>query len=230
MNRWWLLLTLLAAGAIGAGAYQSLSKSLPVRAAEVSRGPVREFVDERGKTRLPETHLIKMPFAGRVETIAWEVGQTVTAGQVVARISKRDLDEELAEAQAAVERLQASLAENADTSVEESTREQAELFVESMVSTVAAAEAQKVAGKSRLDYSEIFLGRTRKLAQSGAETQDDLDRAELNYVENQVGYREDVLNAEAIKSMQAATNLLPRIDLIASAFSTTSRYPTWFST
>ncbi|MBP90505.1 MAG: hypothetical protein CMJ64_27990 [Planctomycetaceae bacterium] len=211
MNRWLLLLILLVAVVFGVGVWQWLSKSLPVQVAEVSRGDIREFVDERGKTRLTETHLITMPFAGRIDAIDFEAGQAVTAGQVLARTSKRDLDEEIAEAKAAVERLQASLAENADTSVEASASEQAELFVESMVSTVAAAEAQKVASKSRLDYSEIFLGRTRNLAETGAETQDDLDRAELNYVESQIGYREDVLNAEAIKSMQAATNLLPRV-------------------
>jgi HlyD family secretion protein len=43
------------------------------------------------------------------------------------------------------------------------------------------------------------------------ETQDDLDKAELAYVESQIDYRTDVLTAEALKSMQAATNLLPRI-------------------
>jgi HlyD family secretion protein len=80
-----------------------------------------------------------------------------------------------------------------------------------MVSTVAAAEARKIAGKTRLDYREVFLGRTRKLAESGAETQDDLEKAELAYVESQIDYRTDVLTAEALKSLQAATNLLPRI-------------------
>ncbi|MBI2477839.1 MAG: HlyD family efflux transporter periplasmic adaptor subunit, partial [Planctomycetia bacterium] len=155
--------------------------------------------------------LITMPFAGRVESIGLIEGQTVSAGQVVARISATDIDEEVAEAKAAVDRLGASLAENDDATVEESTREQAELFAESMVSTVAAAEARQIAGKSRLDYSEIFLGRTRKLAETGAETQDDLDKAELAYVESQIDYRTDVLTVETLKSMQAATNLLPRI-------------------
>jgi HlyD family secretion protein len=211
MNRWLFigLLVVVAAGAVAA--YFSMSSGLPVQTAQVTRGPIREFVDERGKTRLPEDHLITMPFAGRVESIELIEGQTVTAGQVVARISATDIDEEVAEAKAAVDRLDASLAENDDATVEQSTREQAELFAESMVSTVAAAEARQVAGKSRLDYSEIFLGRTRKLAETGAETQDDLDKAELSYVESQIDYRTDVLTVEALKAMQAATNLLPRI-------------------
>lgn len=211
MNRSLLagLFVLIVAGV--AAAYFSMSSSLSVQTANVTRGPIREFVDERGKTRLPEDHLITMPFAGRVEAIGLIEGATVTAGQIVARISATDIDEEIAETKAAVDRLEASLVENDDATVEQSTREQAELFAESMISTVAAAEARKIAGKSRLDYNEIFLGRTRKLAETGVETQDDLDKAELAYVESQIDYRTDVLTAEALKSMQAATNLLPRI-------------------
>lgn len=211
MSRWLFVGLFVAAVAGAVAVYFSMSSGLPVQTAQVTRGSIREFVDERGKTRLPEEHLITMPFAGRVEAITLVEGTKVVAGQVVARISPTDIDEEVAEAQAAVDRLEASLVENDDATIEQSTREQAELFVESMVSTVAAAEARKIAGKTRLDYNEIFLGRTRKLAETGAETQDDLDKAELAYVESQIDYRTDVLTAEALKSMQAATNLLPRI-------------------
>ncbi|MEX0818532.1 MAG: efflux RND transporter periplasmic adaptor subunit [Pirellulaceae bacterium] len=211
MKRWLFVGLFLVAVAAAVVTYFSMSRGLAVQAAQVTRGPIREFVDERGKTRLPEEHLITMPFAGRVEAIGLIEGQAVTAGEVVARISATDIEEEVAEALAAVDRLEASLVENADATIEQSTREQAELFAESMVSTVAAAEARQIAGKSRLDYAETFLGRTRKLAQTGAETQDDLDRAELAYVESQIDYRTDVLTVEALKAIQTATNLLPRI-------------------
>ncbi len=211
MNRWLLvgiLVLLMAAVALG---YATMSTGLPVQTARVDRGAIREFVDERGKTRLPEEHLVTMPFAGRVEAIELLEGEKVAAGQIVARISTSDVEEEVAQATAAVERVAASLIENNDSTVESSTREQAELFVKSMISTVAAAEARKIAGKSRLDYAEGFLRRIRKLAESGAETQDELDKAELSVVESQINYRQDILTLEALKSMQAATNLLPRI-------------------
>ena len=42
---------------------------MPVEAAAVVRGPIREFVDERGKTRLPQTYNITMPFDGRISAI-----------------------------------------------------------------------------------------------------------------------------------------------------------------
>ncbi len=211
MNRWLLALLIIIAAAIGAVIYMSQTAGVGVQTEVVTRGTIREFIDERGKTRLPEVHLITMPFAGRVGAIALLEGESVSLGQTVARISTEDIETEVAEAKAAVERLAASLIENNDKTIEESTREQAELFVESMVSTVAAADARKIAGKSRLDYAETFLGRVRNVAESGAETQDELDKAELRYVESQIDYRQDVLNVEALKSMQAATNLLPRI-------------------
>jgi HlyD family secretion protein len=211
MNRWLLLVLLLVLVSAGVAASYSLRPALPVQTATVTHSTIREFVDERGKTRLPETHLITMPFGGRVEAIDLVEGKSVNAGDVVARVMRQDLDAEVAEARAAVERLQASIDENADVTVENSTKEQADLFAASMVSTVAAAEARKVAGKSRLDYSEKFLGRTRQLAETGAETQDDLDKAELTYIEDQISYRTDVLTAEALKLLQSASNLMPRI-------------------
>ena len=209
----WLFLSIVVLALIGAvlAAYLSFTARTPVQMAPVQRGEMREFVDERGKTRLPEEYRIAMPFAGRIEAIGLQAGDRVRVGDVVARLVARDLAEEVAEARAAVERLQASLAENADVTVEESAREQAHLFAESMVSTVAAAEARTLAAKTRLDYSETFLGRMRNVAAAGAETRDDLDRAELSYAERQADYRQDVLTAEALKSLQAATNLMPQI-------------------
>jgi HlyD family secretion protein len=202
-----VVLALLIVAAI---AY-SLTGGMPVQAARVERGEVREFIDERGKTRLPKEYLVTMPFPGRIEPIELVEGQPVNANQVVARIVPSDLENELAEAKAAVERLDASLAENADDSVEKRTREQAELFHASMQATVKAAEARLRAGLERLTYSESFLARIRKLVPTGAKTEDEEQRAELQHVEAAVDYQQDVLVAEATKSIEAATALLPKL-------------------
>ena len=57
----------------------------PVEAAIVRTGEIREFVDERGKTRLPETYLITMPYDARIEPIELAEGTPVKKGQVVAQ-------------------------------------------------------------------------------------------------------------------------------------------------
>ena len=78
-----LLIVALLAGA--ALAYSALDRGTPVEAAAVSLGPVREFVDEEGKTRLPNVHLVTMPYDGRIEAIDLVEGAAVKKDQVVAR-------------------------------------------------------------------------------------------------------------------------------------------------
>ena len=65
---------------VAAGGFSS---GIPVEVTEVSPGSIEGFVDERGKTRLPETYLITMPFAGRIEPISLIEGDEVRQGQVV---------------------------------------------------------------------------------------------------------------------------------------------------
>lgn len=208
--KWWLVLGIGAVVMLSA-AYGLWNSGAPVQAAAARRGAIREFVDESGKTRLPKTHLLTMPFPGRLEEIELHEGQPVSQGQVVAKLVSSDLENEVAEAVASVERLEASIAENEDSLIEQTSKQQALAFVESMRHTVAAAEERKTSGKARLDYAEKFLADVVRLAKSGARTRDEVDQAEVSYTERRVDYRQDVLVAEAIKAIQAATILLPTL-------------------
>ena len=95
------------------------------------RGPIREFIDEQAKTRLPQTYLITMPITGRIEAISPGRRRPGEAGEVVAQIVPRDLELAVDQAQAAVQRLDASIHENADVNVEETAYRQALQFVNS---------------------------------------------------------------------------------------------------
>lgn len=212
MVRWLLItLTVVVVALVAVAVWWSASRGVEVQATRVTRGAIREFIDERGKTRLPEPVLITMPFAGRIEAISLQEGEAVGQGDVVARIAPQDLAEEVAEALATVERLEAALVETADVSVETTAKRQADLYVESMKANVAASEAKLRADRSQLEYAETFLGRVQLLVPAGAETQDDLQRAELAQVEKEVAYRQSVLNLEAQKSLQSATLLMPQL-------------------
>ena len=125
------------------------SSATPVETAAVTHGPIREFVDERAKTRLPQTHLITMPFPGRIEAIGLAEGTPVEKGKVVATLVPRDLELAVQQAQAAVERLDASIKENGDVSVEETGYKQTIQFVESMKAAVQAAEARLRSGRAK---------------------------------------------------------------------------------
>ncbi|MGB6042991.1 MAG: HlyD family efflux transporter periplasmic adaptor subunit, partial [Pirellulales bacterium] len=92
--------------------YAQITDAVPVLTAQVQSGPIREFVDERGKTRLPRTYVISMPFTGRIEEIGLAEGSVVEANQVVARIVPSDLQLSVDAAEAAVQRLDAAIREN----------------------------------------------------------------------------------------------------------------------
>ncbi len=206
----WILIGLVAFAAalvyvLGGG----LSRGVAVEAAQAKVGRIREFVDEQAKTRLPETYLITMPITGRIEPITLVEGMPVKKNQVVAQIVPSDLELAVKETTAAVQRLEASIRENADTTVEETGYQQTLQFVKSMAASVQAAAERVVSGKAKLDFAAIDLGRVQRLASTGARTQDELDRANLHKVQSDVDYKQDQLVHAAVIAMAAATDLLP---------------------
>ena len=193
----------------------ALSSGVPVEVATAKRQLIREFVDERGITRLPRTYLITMPFNGRIEEITLQEGMAVKQGDendennYVARIVPRDVQLAVEQGDAAHKALEARIRENADNTVEETGYQQTVDFVKSMKATVDAAAARVQAGRARHAYAESNLGRVRSAAGSGAYTKDDLERATLSELEARVDYQQDTLVHDAMVAMQAATNLMP---------------------
>jgi HlyD family secretion protein len=121
----------------------------------------------------------------------------------------KDLALQVQVATAAVERLKASIKENDDVTVESTSLQQALNFVTSMNRTVDAATERVKSGLARLGYAEKSLTRIRRLHETNAASQDDLDRATVQQVEATVDYRQDVLIQRAMEAAQAATTLMP---------------------
>ncbi len=188
---------------------RKFSSGVEVETALARIGPIHEFVDERGKTRLPETYLVTMPAAGRIEAITLNEGERVEKDELVAQIVPRDLKLAVEQADAAVERLKASIRENADNNVEETAYSQMVQFVWSMNQTVLAAAARVAAGRAKFDYAERDLKRTQKLADSAARTQDELEKTIVRKVQAGVDYQQDMLVHTAMIALQAATDLMP---------------------
>lgn len=205
----WGFVAVVILGVIAVAFY--LNSGAAVQTAVVKTESIREFVDLQAKTRLPRTYVISMPYAARLDELKVEEGDTVTHGEVVCQVVQNDLENEVNEVQAVVDRLAKSIAESQDVSVESSAYQQAISFVESMGKTVEAADAQKASGKASLDYAQAYLDRLKKLTSTGATTQNDLDQGEMQFIESQSGYRQDNLIAEAIRAIEAATKLLPQM-------------------
>jgi HlyD family secretion protein len=206
----WVIFAIIGAAvaAVGFG-YVQFTGGVPVQSASVRVGAIRELVDEQAKTRLPKVHLITMPFTGRIESIELAEGTAVKKGQTVARIVPRDMKLVWNQAKSAVERLDASIRENDDVSVESTSLKQAVNFVLSMDSTVAAARERVRAGSAKLDYAKSHLDRTLKLRPSNAKTLDDEEQARLGKVQSEIDYQQDKLVLSAVEAMQAATALMP---------------------
>ena len=208
--RTWMIVLLLFVAVVGIGALAALSGGgTPVETAVAKKDAIREFVDERGKTRLPQTHLITMPYDGRIEAIRFTEGTPVKKNQVVARVVPRDIELAWQASDQAVQRLEESLKENDDVTVEKTGLKQSLNYVDSMNRTVEAASTRVEAGKARLDFAERNLARIEDLYGKKARSQEDLEQARLNQVQSRVDHEQDVLVLRALQAMQAATALMP---------------------
>lgn len=189
----------------------AFSSGLPVEAAAAKIGDIRETIEERGKTRLPRVYSISMPFNGRIEEIALEEGTKVKKDQEVARVARSDVQLSLDAATAAVARLDASIKENDDTSVENVSLKQSYKFVESMDQTVKAARERVRAGQAKLEYATKNHDRIYQLWRNsrGAKTDDDYEQVKLALVQADVDLQQDQLVLRAMEAMQAATALMP---------------------
>ena len=164
-----------------------------VEVVRAKQGPIRETISEQGTTRIPDVYEVRMPFSGELAGFELKEGDTISAGATVVQIGPRELENHVQEAQAAVERLTAALAENQNDGLEKTVRKQATRFVESMAATVEAAQTQIESSQEKLDFSETLLGRETQLLERQASNQENVDRARLNYVESQISFRQNNL-------------------------------------
>jgi HlyD family secretion protein len=203
---------ILAAATVGTllvwWAFRWLSSAVEVDAAKAEMRPIREFVEERAKTRLPQTYLITMPYTARAKPILLTEGSAVKQGEAVAQIVPIDLKLSVAEATAGREEADASIAQNADTKLEEVALKQVQEFSVAMKAATEAAEKQKESGQAGLGYALRDWARIERLYRTGAETEDTLELARLRRVQREVEYQQYVLTHQAMRSAQIATDLL----------------------
>ena len=211
-TRTWLILGGLLIGVLLIWlALEQFSSGVPVKAARAKTDRIREFVDERATTRLPVTYLITMPYNGRIEPITLVEGTPVNRGDPVAQIVPQDLDLDLDEAMAGFGAAEASVDENADNSVEETAVEQTLKLVLSMKASTAAAAAQVQAADAGLKYAESDLKRTRRLHDTGARSDDELEQAILRRNQRAAEYPQAVEMHKAMKWLDLATDLMPQM-------------------
>jgi HlyD family secretion protein len=147
---WYVLGALL----IGWGAWSALRpERVSVAVATAAVGPLQVTIGDEGQTRVRHRHLITAPVPGRLERIPLEVGDTVQAGMVVARLAPLPLDSR--------------------------SRQQAEAALDvsedlARMASAAVAEARTTLAQSRSDRQ-----RGEQMAEAGALSVADLERLRL---------------------------------------------------
>jgi len=211
----WMILAAVILSAVGLALAMSVLRSgVAVESATVETGPIRQYIDERAKTRLPETYLITMPYDGRIERIErleLTEGTRVNQGDPVAQIVRRDLELAAAETMAGTKEIAAAIVENADKSIEQIALEQAGKFVASMKAATAVAAARTKSSKADFDYAGFDLSRSRELRRSGAHTEHQLEQSELRRIQSEMEYRQSALIEKATEAIEIATDLVPKM-------------------
>jgi HlyD family secretion protein len=137
--------------------------------ARLDRGDVRVEVVDEGRTRMHDVYVISAPVTGRVLRVTVDPGDEVTAGAVVARMSRAaagflDTRSDL-QAKAAVAAAQAQLrSANADLALAEREHARnAELLRASLISKAAAdqSEARLDAARAARDAASAEVARAR---------------------------------------------------------------------
>jgi HlyD family secretion protein len=178
-----LVLALAAAG--GLGGLLWLLRPAPVRVelGVVDRGPLEVTVDEEGRTRVRNRYVIAAPIAGGLDRITLDAGDTVAAGNVVARVSPAPLDPR--------------------------ATAQAEARLEAAIALRGEARARVGQAKATLAQAQRDLQRAHTLAAAGTVSDQGLEQAELAHasrVEELHGARE--AEDAAAHEVQAAEAVL----------------------
>ena len=172
-TRKWTIVLLLGTIAVAIFLTQP-SPRTTVQAVAAIRGTIHSYVEERGKTRLPEIHQITMPLQGRIRPIELKEGDPVNIKQIVATMDTSDLDTDQVEATNTVKRYSKNL-------------EQVELAIQQAEQTV-------VASREEHKFHEIEFARIVRLLEKGSTTESAKNQAELKMIEARTDLRKDELN------------------------------------
>lgn len=173
----------------------------------VERRDVFEYITEDARTRLDDEYIIDMPIMGTVQRIDAEIGDTVTAGQVIAEVDTFALEQSIREVEA---QIQQTLAFESGVDVEKPKEEDiasAELKVREMRDALEIAKNNHDVLEFNVAEAEKVYTRAKGLLAAGAGSESQFDEAELRYK----GLKEDLKGAQLEED--AANKALEQADL-----------------
>jgi HlyD family secretion protein len=183
-TRLWLAVVVIA----GLLAVAFWPQTIPVETATVSRGPLMTTVDAEGRTRVRDRFMVAAPVAGRVLRIELEPGDTVHAGDVVARLRPE-----------------------VPALLDARSRAEAQAALDSARAAVGRARAEEQRARATLAQAERELTRVRNLAAESLATAQQLEarQADVQTAREQVNAATFAARAADADVVRAQARLAP---------------------
>lgn len=150
----WLMIGLAAAFVVTVILVAWIPNPVDVEASEASRGPLVVTVDEDGRTRVIDRYLVSAPITGNLGRIELDAGDSIKAGQVLARLIP--LPPPLLDAR---------------------SRAEAQARVDAALAARSQAQAAVNRARVALDFAEKEAARARAVVEQGGLALSDAERA-----------------------------------------------------
>jgi HlyD family secretion protein len=206
----WVVVALVVVIVAGLVAWNALRPEAAVAVIEPTRQTIRAFVEEQAVTELPHDFLIAMPIDGWLEPITLREGDCVTAGQIVARLDKKDLLDRVSQAEKRAAVLETRIAKTSDNRLEQHALVEAKATVKAIDETVKASEAKLEASLAVYEFAKSEVERLTKIVEQEAGTSRELREAETEARKTHAEYRSDGLELAALKTIAAVSYIGPK--------------------
>ncbi len=182
-----------------------------VQTSEASTGQIIAFVEDRGRTSLPdEARLtISMPVDGRVLSVGPEIGEPVKSGQALAVLDTKPLSLAVAQAKAAVEGNKVRLELNAYDKLEKTALREAADLTRLMASVVEASQKRVESSKVRFDFAELQKQSIERLNSEDAANALELQKARTDAAAAGVDLSYQRFLLAATRVIEEVVNLYP---------------------
>ncbi|HEY9844043.1 MAG TPA: hypothetical protein V6D23_26470, partial [Candidatus Obscuribacterales bacterium] len=211
-RRWWIPAGLALIALIFV--FSTREQPLAAEIAAVSRGEVRQFLLDEGKTRLDEEYVLTLPVAGEIPRIGLEVGDWVQRGQPILTMRRFAREQDLAGLRAQVREIAARARGIAAQQPTPEDERMARLKIQEAGNQQAQIEQQRGSQEIELAQAERTLARQETLRAEGALPLDQLEqtRKQVDLLRRQIAQTQlQIINARtAVSTAQAALSKLGR--------------------
>jgi HlyD family secretion protein len=170
---------------------------------------LRAYVEEQAVTELPRDYLVSMPIDGWLEPIALREGDTVAAKKVVAKLDTEDLSDRVRQIKKRIAAFNTRIRKSKDNRLEDGVLVEAQAMVKAVGEVVKAGEKQVEAAKAVADYAALELKRMAEAAESGAATEIELRKAEMDARRAAAEHSSDAFQLAAVKAIDAISHVWP---------------------